>query len=142
MSISCSCCKKQEIKIINIRFKIGEEVCNASALQCVNCTHIQEIMNIVSETIPIEGSAVRDKSDMRNLIDKTSGTQKEISPMQPINQATLQALEKQNIKVAYDADGNPLITALHPEKPVLNKYIPNDMKFPTSKTNPDDPATP
>ncbi len=140
MTLSCSCCKKQDLKIVNINFKVGEELCNASALQCVNCTHIQEIMNIVSETIPIKGSDAKDTSGMRNLIDKTSGAKKETPPPQPIDQATLKALQQQNINVVYDS-GIPSITVLNPNKPVLQKYVPNDQKALPSGTNPDDPTT-
>jgi hypothetical protein len=140
MALICSCCKQQELKIININFKVGEELCNASALQCVNCTHIQEIINIVSETIPIKGSDVRDTSGMRDLIDKTKGAKKETPHLQPIDQTTLQALKKQNINVSYDSDGNPLITALNPEKPVLQKYVPNDQKALPIEPNPGNPT--
>lgn len=126
MTMICSCCKKQELKLTNIRFKVGEELCNADALQCVKCTHIQEIMNIVSETIPIEGSGAGSTNDMRNLIDKTSRAQKETTPQQPINQATLKALYDQNIKVSFDPQGNPSISVADPQKPVMKNFFPKD----------------
>lgn len=137
MTMICSCCKKQELKLTIIRFKVGEELCNASALQCVRCTHIQEIMNIVSETFPIEGSGVSNTSDMRNLIDKSSGAQKETSsPQEPINQATLRALHDENIHISYDQQGNPSVTVADPKKPVMKNFFPKDIESTSNGTNP------
>lgn len=146
MTLICSCCREQNFQFVEINFEIPQrEKCEAVGIVCVNCNHTQEIMSIKSLTIEIRPSENDSTDQMRDYMNRASGSKGKVKPepqqTSPINQATLQALQQQNINVSYDSDGNPSITAVHPEKPVLQKYVPNDQKTPPSQTNPGDPTT-
>jgi hypothetical protein len=147
MSLICSCCREQKFQFVEINFEIPQrEKCEAVGIVCVSCGHTQEIMSIKSLTIEIRPSENDSPDQMRDYIKRASGSRENVKPeaqqATPISQATLRALQKQNINVSYDSDGNPLITAVYPEKPVLQKYVPNVQKALPAEPNPDDSTNP
>lgn len=145
MPLICSCCREQKFQFTEINFEIPKpkkERCEAVGIVCVNCGHTQEIMSIRSLTIEIRPLENDSPDQMRDYMNRASGSKGNAKPeaqqATPINQATLQALQKQNINVSYDSDGNPSISAIYPEKPVLQKYVPNVQKALPGEPSPDD----